>query len=37
MYLALHNIAKRWTMPIRDWQLALHQFAILVQRRVPIP
>jgi putative transposase len=36
MYLALHNIAKRWTMPIRDWQLALHQFAILFDGRVPI-
>ena len=19
MYLALHNVAKRWTMPVRDW------------------
>jgi len=37
MYLALHNIAKRWTMPIRDWQQALNQFAIRFDGRVPIP
>jgi putative transposase len=36
MYLALRNIAKRWTMPIIDWQLALHQFAILFEGRAPI-
>ena len=37
MYLAIHNVAKRWTMPIRDWQKALNQFAILFDGRVPIP
>ena len=27
-YLALANIAKKWTMPIWDWKAALSQFAI---------
>ena len=27
-YLALANIAKKWTLPIRDWKAALSQFAI---------
>jgi len=27
-YLALANIAKKWTMPIRPWKAALSQFAI---------
>jgi transposase-like protein len=27
-YLALSNIAKKWTLPIRDWKAALSQFAI---------
>ena len=29
MYLAISKAAKKWTMPIRDWGLALNQFAIL--------
>lgn len=29
VYLALRNAAKKWTMPIRDWPLALNQFEIL--------
>lgn len=28
LYLALNNIAKKWTMPIRDWRAALTRFAI---------
>ena len=28
MYLAINKAAKKWTMPIRDWGLALNQFAI---------
>ena len=27
-YLALKNISKKWTMPIRDWKAALHRFTI---------
>jgi len=29
VFLALQNAAKRWTMPIRGWKLALNQFTIL--------
>ncbi|GMO55613.1 MAG: IS256-like element ISSod18 family transposase [Termitinemataceae bacterium] len=29
MYLALRNASKKWTMPIRNWGMALNQFAIL--------
>ena len=35
-YLALDNIAKRWTMPIRDWKAALNQFTILFEGRMPV-
>lgn len=26
-YLALRNISKKWTMPIRDWKAALNRFS----------
>ena len=29
MYLALKNAAKKWTMPIKNWSLALNQFELL--------
>jgi len=29
IYLALRNAAKKWSMPIRNWQLALNQFEVL--------
>ena len=29
LYLGIKNIAKKWTMPIRDWKQALNQFVIL--------
>lgn len=35
MYLALQNIARKWTMPIRNWKAALNRFAILFEGRVP--
>lgn len=28
LFLALRDCAKKWTMPIKDWQLALNQFII---------
>lgn len=34
-YLALNNVAKKWTMPIRDWRAALNQFVLLYGDRVP--
>jgi len=36
LYLALRNISKRWTMPIKDWGLAMQQFAIVFDGRVPL-
>lgn len=36
LYLALRNIAKKWTMPIKNWKSALNQFAILFEGRMPL-
>ena len=35
LYLALRNIAKKWTMPIREWNAALNRFAIVYENRMP--
>lgn len=35
LYLAMRNISKKWTMPIRDWGLALNRFAIMFPDRFP--
>ncbi|MFN6070387.1 MAG: IS256 family transposase, partial [Pseudanabaena sp.] len=34
VYLAMRNISKKWTMPIRDWKHALNRFAILFEDRL---
>jgi transposase-like protein len=34
--LALQNVAKKWTRPIRDWKAALNQFVSLFGERVPV-
>jgi len=36
LYLALRNIAKRWTMPVHDWKAALNRFAIIYENRLPL-
>ena len=36
LYLALRNIAKKWTMPIHDWKAALNRFAIIYEDRLPM-
>ena len=28
VYLAMHNVAKKWTMPISNWKPALNRFAM---------
>ncbi|KZE27741.1 IS256 family transposase [Crenobacter luteus] len=33
-YLALRNISKKWTMPIRDWKAALTRFTIQFGERI---
>jgi putative transposase len=35
IYLAMRNIAKKWTMPIRDWKPALNRFAVEFAERFP--
>ena len=35
VFLAVANIAKRWTMPIKDWRPALNRFAIEFEGRLP--
>jgi len=35
LYLAIKNVSKKWTMPIRDWKSALNQFAIKFADRFP--
>jgi putative transposase len=34
LYLGLKNVAKKWTMPIPDWGLAMNQFAIMFPERI---
>ena len=34
-YLALRNISKKWTMPIRDWKAALTRLTISYEGRLP--
>jgi putative transposase len=36
LYLALQNITKKWTMPIKDWRAALNRFAIIFEDRMPV-
>jgi putative transposase len=35
LYLALRNIAKKWTMPLQAWKDALNRFAIIYENRLP--
>lgn len=35
LFLALGNVSKKWTQPLRDWNSALNQFAIVYQGRMP--
>jgi putative transposase len=35
VYLAIQNLSKKWTMPIRDWKPALNRFAIQFEGRLP--
>jgi len=35
LYLGLNRVAKKWTMPIRNWKAALNHFVIMFGDRVP--
>lgn len=37
VYLAIHEAAKKWTMPIVGWKAALNHFAIVFEGRLPPP
>ena len=36
LYLALRNIAKKWTTSVHDWKAALNRFAIVYENRLPV-
>ena len=36
LYLTLENIARKWTMPIKEWKAALNRFAIIFKDRMPV-
>jgi len=36
IFMILQRISKRWTMPIRNWGEAIHQFAVIYGNRVPL-
>jgi len=36
LYLGIRNASKKWTMPIRNWGMAVQQFSILFGDRVPM-
>jgi len=37
LYLAMNNITKKWTQPIRAWKSAMGRFTILFEDRMPKP
>ena len=37
IFLAMRNIAKKWSKPIRDWKAALNRFVIMFEDRVILP
>lgn len=36
LYLALHQLARKWTMPVQSWKQALNQLSILFGERLGI-
>ena len=36
IFMAMNNISKKWTMPIRNWKDALNRFAIEFEGRFPM-
>lgn len=35
LYLATKGASKKWTSPVRDWRMALNQFAVIFPDRIP--
>lgn len=36
MYLAINNISKKWTMPVRNWGVIINQLSIMFGDRVKL-
>ena len=36
MYLAMQNIAKKWTLPLQDWASVINQLSIKFKGRFPL-
>jgi len=36
IFMILQRISKRWTMPIRNWGEAIHQFSVIYGDRIPL-
>lgn len=36
LYLAIHNISKKWSMPIKDWKMVMNRFAIEFGDRISL-
>lgn len=36
VYLAIERAAQKWTVPVKDWKLALNRFAIEFEDRMPV-
>jgi transposase-like protein len=36
VYLAIERAAQKWTVPVKDWKLALNRFAIEFEERMPV-
>jgi len=36
IFMILRRVSKKWTMPIRNWGSAMHQFAVIYGDRVPL-
>jgi transposase-like protein len=36
IFMTLQRISKRWTMPIKNWGEAIHQFSVIYGNRVPL-
>jgi len=36
VFLAVNEVTKKWTMPIRDWGMILNQFLIIFDERLDL-
>lgn len=36
VWLALQEIEKKWTMPIKNWELIMNQFMLIFENRIQI-